>query len=363
MANNVEFKSSEVVFKEKTLYVKVIGWIVLLLGLTALLPGLFVLLFGERIPISFYVTGFGLIFASAGFLVLSLPPKPASLTFNNFQEIFTVTEKDGRTASFGYGDILCLNIRQIVSSGGGGRNVTWALTMQKKDGSYWDLYSSGKQSAVQEMLEKARQHIRLPGTNVIQNDKAPDFVHCEKKTDKTLFWWKDRQSFVSKLCSVLLMGGFCVMLYGAAATNPVVSYVIFVPLACLTLYSAYSFLSAAGKVCIIIADKDSLKYGLGTPDLKKWEKIKEMPLSKIKKTQFSFGSDKTVPAITVLDEAGAQEMEKIVNGNVSFSDAMDVFKFMLNAFTFYMYGLRVVDVMRFEQFLDATLREYGCDVL
>lgn len=363
MAYNAEFKSNEVVFKEKTLYIKIIGWVVLLLGLTALLPGLFILLFGERAPISFYVTGFGLIFASAGFLVLSLPPRPVSITFNNFHETVTVTEKDGRSASFGYGDILDLNIRQMVSSGGGSRNVTWALTMQKKDGSYWDLYCSGKQSAVQELYEKTKQNIRLPGTNIIQNEKAPDFVHCEKKTDKTLFWWKDRHSFVSKLCSVLLIGGFCVMLYGAAAANPVVSYVVLVPLACLTFYVVFSFLSAAGKVCIIIVDKDSLKYGLGTADLKKWKKIKEMPLLKIKKTQFSYGSDKTVPAITVLDEAGAQEMEKIVNGNVSLSDAVDVFKFMLNAFTFYMYGLRVVDVMRFEQFLDATLKEYGADVL
>src|SRR3990167_36287 len=106
MATIVEFKRNEVVFKEKTYYIKVIGWIVLLLGLAALLPGLLVLLFSERVPMSFYITGFGLIFTSAGFLVLSLPPRPVSLTFNNFHETFTVTEKDGRADSFGYGDIL-----------------------------------------------------------------------------------------------------------------------------------------------------------------------------------------------------------------------------------------------------------------
>lgn len=363
MAYTVEVKSSEVVFKERDIVVKIVSVLVFLIGLPALLLGILVLLFSERSFVSFYMTGFGLAFTSAGVLLKSLPPKPASFAFNNFQETFTVTEKDGRTAAFGYGEIQDFKVRQNVSSAGDGRSVTWALTMQKKDGSFWDLFCSGKPSVVQDTFEKVKQHVRLPGTNVVQSQKAPDFVFHEKKRDKTIFWWKNKHALLNNLFASFLVGGFCFLLYGVALKNQVVGYIFFVPLACLTGYLMGAFLSGLGKVCLIVVDKDSLKYGMGTPDLKKWKTTKEMPLAKIKKTQFSFGIEQTIPTIAVLDEEDARQMEKITSGEAGLSDVVDVFKFMTRVFNIHLYGLRVVDAMRFEQFLDATLKEYGGNVL
>ncbi len=368
-ASNIEIRSNEVVFLEPGPSQKTAFYICLLIGVLLFPIGFLLMLAEPGSAAGFFLAGFGLPPLSAAFHIKFAEKKPAAFLFNNFREVFTVTEKNGASASIGYGDLEDVRVRkQAQSSGDGPTTYAYVVYMQKKDGAFWDLYQSAKEKESSEMLEKLKKVIRLESKTSVPPQKLPDFIRYSSDSGKSTFQWKDRFAIVSRLTAFCVLTGIGIILYGAVR-NVVKSETGYFGASIVLLFfiflGCYLALKSLGAFHVVEISEKRLKYGRGRKNPEQWKTVHEISLVNIKKTQFSCTFDKNITNhfVYALDEDAWKAFEKFKTGDVDFGNIFPVLKKMRQAFSVPLYGFLTTDALIFEQHLDEVLRKHGGSVL
>lgn len=312
-----------------------------------------------------FLLGAGLIFFTAALLMfVSRFAYPRYFIFNHSKGALQIKHKniDEEVATeIPYTSIQGFGFRKKVSTssnsnGSRSKSVSYIVSILKKDGSNWDLFSFSNESKALKLKETLERQVDLstPISNPIP-PKVPENVQLVQSGGDISFLWRNKISIVYILV-LFILAGFGTIGYGIYLTEGanvaffVVSGIVLI-ISSLMLYKIYTNLTTDYKLTIT---SDELK-------IMENEKIKkQIPLMNIASIRFDFGDNMSGSQIKILNHEQFDYIrEKMDTKQFDISDISGLISFAKESINLEMDGLDMIGKIQMEQMLERIILEKG----
>ena len=337
---------------------RILGVIFFLIGIVFLPIGLILFLAPEYdIHYPFFWTGFGLLFLMGGIMVSTQLKIPEFIEFDNGEGACIVrdTKKDDSDrAVIPYGDIEGFHVRSHMND----RTRSHAVEMEKKDGSFWTLYSVQSRERAGAFHERLVNSVNLvAASSKTGEQKKPDHVEITKSAGATTFTWKNRHTLKSWIFLILALSSMGMIIYGSKpyAEGPVQYYIAVGFICLITAIAVFSLLNNIGRKHSIEITGSTFTYRKTGGIIKAGQF--SIPIGEIDSILFNSGLTTMETVIYVLKKEEKTMLQEIKRGTFQKSDIFKAIALMKSIRKIEVGDLSIAGKVALENLLQKTVYE------
>ncbi len=320
-----------IVLKRTRTLEAVLSTVCFIIGMVFLPMGLLLFISPEYdLHYPFFWTGFGLLFLMGGIMVSTQIKIPEYLEFDNSSGTCSIKEtkrEDSERALIPYSEIEGFHVRTQVSN----RSASHAVEMEKKDGAFWTIFSSGSQEKAEALCDRMTKSINLK-TSSRNAGETPGPARMEVATtgEGTTIAWSNRNSFKGYVILLMILSSMGMLIYGSKpyATGPVQYYIAAGFICLITAIAVFSILNNIGRKHRIEITKDTLSYRKTGGIIKTGEF--SLPIGEIDAILFNFALSTMETVIYVLKKEEKEFLQSIKRGTFQKSDIFTAIALMKN---------------------------------
>lgn len=302
---------------------------------------------------------------------------PLQLTFSNSKGTLTVIQDRAATtmACIPYSNILFFGIREERESNSNDRVSTassykYIVYFRKKDGSTWELLETRSQRDAITMLEALQQNVKLqqPGTCPPVKTLSEKLQSAPAGSAAGITWRNDALAQLFLFVPIILFIGAVLAFFWYAITGPFAGgQREWFPAVILGFISAIFLAVIGGNTYKIIKDSRTV-YGLaiGRSDFRYTESSssgrirKEIiyTLDEIKGVIYNYRLSKTESDIHILRQAEMEQHNRMLNGDISFSDLLPMLRASLNELQLHITALNCTERLQLENWIQETIARH-----
>jgi hypothetical protein len=336
----------------------VLSAICFIIGIVFLPIGLILFLSpGYDLHYPFFWTGFGLLFLMGGIMVSTQIKIPEYLVFDNSNGVCVIKETkkdDSEKAVIPYSEIEGFHVCSHVSQ----KSSYHVVEMEKKDGSFWSLYSvagSEKAGAFRDQLA-ARVNLAASAKKSDQAQK-PGHIDVTTTGETTVFTWANKYAFKSYLLLILALSSMGMIIYGSRpyATGPVQYAIAVAFIGFITIVAVFSLLNNIGRKQRIEITKDTFTYRKTGGIIKTGQFL--LPIGEIDSILFNFSLSTMETVIYVLKKEEKEFLQDIKRGTFKKGDIFGAIALMKSIRKIEVGDLSIAGKVSLEGLLQKTVYE------
>jgi len=349
-------ETAVITLKRTRTFERVLGALCLIIGIFFFPVGL-ILFFSPGIDIHypFFWTGFGLLFLMGGVMVITQLKIPEYLQFDNSRGACVIKETgkdDAERAVIPYDEIAGFHVR----SHHGDRSTDSVVEMEKKDGSFWTLFSvKSKEKAEAFRADLAKRVNLAAAPNITGPPPKPDHITVASERGATAFTWKNRYAFKTYIFLITALSSMAMAIYGSRpfATGPVQYYLAVAFMVFITAFAVLSLLNNIGRRHRVEITKDTFTYRKLGGIVKTGQFA--IPIREIDAILFNFSLSTGETAIYVLKKEEKEALLDIKRGTFQKSDIFKAIALMKSIRKIEVGDLSIAGKVALENLLQKTV--------
>ncbi|MBP7738619.1 MAG: hypothetical protein KA369_21775 [Spirochaetes bacterium] len=351
-------ETAVITLKRTRTFERVLGALCLIIGIIFFPVGL-ILFFSPGIDIHYpiFCTGFGLLFLMGGVMVITQLKIPEYLQFDNINGACVIKETgkdDTERAVIPYDEIKGFQ----VHSHQGNRSTSRVVEMEKKDGSFWTLFSVQSEEKAEAFRADLAKRVNLAAApNIAGPTLKPGHITVASAGGATAFTWKNRYAFRTYIFLITALSSMGMVIYGSKpfATGPVQYYIAVGVICFITAFAVLSLLNNIGRSHRVEITKDAFTYRKLGGIVKTGQFA--IPIGEIDAILFNFSLSTGETAIYVLKKEEKEALLDIKRGTFQKSDIFKAISLMKSIRKIEVGDLSIAGKVALENLLQKTVYE------